>query len=340
LPERSEPAGGSLPPLVELHLHLEGAIPLPALWELIWKYGGDPSVPDPGTLPRRFTYQNFPDFIETWNWKNRFLREYEDFTIIAEQAARDLRNQRIVYVEAHYAPSSFAEIGLDVREITRAIRIGLDRVQGIEFALIADVVRNLGPESAVRTLREIAEVREAGVIGIGLGGSEQKYPPEPFAAVFDEARRMGFHTTAHAGEATGAGSIWGALRALAVERIGHGTRAEEDESLLDYLAERQVPLEMCPLSNVQTRVVGRIEEHPIRRYFERGLMITVSTDDPKMFGNSLAEEYRMLETALGFTQEEVRAIMENAVNASWMEPESKLRLLTPQPVGFGGGEEK
>jgi adenosine deaminase len=324
------------PPLVELHLHLEGAIPYPALWELIQKYGGDPSVPDPEALARRFTYKDFPHFIETWVWKNRFIREYADFTFLAERVAADLLDQNIAYAEAHYSPSGFVETGLDIQKITQAVRSGLDRVPGIEIALIADLIRNLGPESAAETLREVAEVRDLGVIGVGLGGSEHEYPPELFEAVYAEARRLGFHTTAHAGEAAGAASIWGAIRRLGVERIGHGTRAEEDETLLGFLAEKQIPLEMCPLSNVRTGVVGRIEDHPIRRYFERGLLVTVSTDDPKMFGNSIAEEFHVLETVFGFSKAELDVVKSNAVRASWMDAEKKKRWLENPKRGTAG----
>ena len=179
--------------------------------------------------------------------------------------------------------------------MTAAIRTGLDRVPEIEVALVADLVRDFGPENGMTQLAELHEVQDLGVIGIGIGGSEQLHPPEPFADVYEKARELGFHTSAHAGEAAGAESIWGAIRALRVERLGHGTRAEEDSALLDYLAKNAIPLEMCPLSNVRTGVVTSIDKHPMRRYFERGILITVNTDDPKMFGNTLAEEYTLLE---------------------------------------------
>jgi adenosine deaminase len=304
-------------PLVELHLHLEGAIPHPALWELIQKYGGDATVPDLEALSRRFEYRNFQHFIETWLWKNQFLREYDDFTFIAEAVARDLTAQDVRYAEVFYSPTSFSRRGLATQDLTQAIRAGFDRVSEIEIALVADLIRDLGPDVAARTLAEVNEVKQLGVIGIGLGGSEHDYPPAPFAGVFEEARRLGFHTTAHAGEAAGAESVWDALRWLRVERIGHGTRAGEDPALLDYLAERQVPLEMCPLSNVRTGVVARIEDHPVRRYFDRGLPVTINTDDPKMFGTSLAEEYRTLEEVFGFSPAEIRVLMSNAARASW-----------------------
>ena len=314
-------------PKVELHLHLEGAIPHACLWELVQKYGGDPALPDIESLKRMFAYRDFPHFIETWIWKNRYLRTYDDFTFIAEGVARDLAAQNIRYVEAFFSPSDFARHGLKTQELTRAIRAGLSRVPEIEIALVADFVRDSMPERAAVTLAEVKEVKELGVIGIGIGGSEQKFPPEPFKEVYAQARKFGFHTSAHAGEAAGATSIWGAIRELEVERIGHGTRAEEDPRLLDYLAEKQIPLEMCPLSNVRTGVVRSIDEHPIRRYFQHGLFVTVNTDDPKMFGNSLAEEYRLLEARLGFSRDEIRTLVLQGIRASWLPQAMKQQLL-------------
>jgi adenosine deaminase len=311
-------------PKVELHLHLEGAIPLNALWILCQKYGGDPSVPDQTSFEQRFTYKDFAHFIETWIWKNQFLREYEDFSFIAERVAVDLAAQNVVYAEIFYSPPDFVRHGLRTQELTAAIRAGLARVPEIEVALIADLVRDSGPQKAAATLEEVSEVKDQGVIGIGIGGSEHSYPPEPFAAVYERARQLGFHTTAHAGEAAGAASIWGAIRSLHAERIGHGTRACEDETLLDFLAEQRIALEMCPISNVRTAVVPDITHHPIRRFFERGLLVTVNTDDPKMFGNSLAQEYETIVDSLGFLPDEIQLLIENAVQASWL-PEFRKR---------------
>lgn len=314
-------------PKVELHLHLEGAIPLPTLWELVKKYGGDAAVPNLESLNRMFTYRDFSHFIETWIWKNGYLRSYDDFSFIAEGVARDLAAQNIRYVEAFFSPSDFSRHRLKTQDLTRAIRIGLSRVQGTEIALVADLVRDSTPDQAAITLAEINEVKELGVIGIGIGGSEPKFPPELFRKVFAQARKFGFHTSAHAGEAAGASSIWGAIRELEVERIGHGTRAEEDPRLLDYLVKERIPLEMCPLSNVRTGVVNSIDEHPIRRYYKRGLVVTVNTDDPKMFGNSLAEEYRLLEAQLGFSREEIRGLVVQGIQASWLSQDRKQQLL-------------
>jgi adenosine deaminase len=313
-------------PKVELHLHLEGAIPLPALWELVKKYGGDQEVATPAALEERFRFRDFTHFIDTWIWKNRFLRELDDFTFVAEAVARHLRDQNIRYVEAFYSPPDFARHGLDVAGITAAVRAGLDRVADIRVALVGDLVRDDGPERAGRTLDALAEVRDLGVIGIGIGGSEGPFPPEPFAGVYESARALGFRTSAHAGEAAGPASIWGAIRALRVDRIGHGARAAEDPELVAYLAEHRVPLEMCPISNVRTAVVPALGAHPIRRFVEHGLMVTVNTDDPAMFQTSLAHEYRELARVHDFTHAEIRMLIGHCVDASWLSSEEKARL--------------
>ena len=214
-------------PKVELHIHLEGAIPHDAMWHLIQKYGGDPSVPDETALGERFRYRDFPHFLDTWGWKNQFLREYDDFTLIAEMAARDLAAQNVRYAEMFFSPSLFLRHGLGVQKLTEAVTAGLHRVHGIEIQLIADLVRDYGPEAEARTLAQLNEVKGLGVVGIGIGGSEHEFPPRPFKPLYEEARRMGFHVNAHAGEAAGAVAVWDAILHLQVERIGHGVRGEK-----------------------------------------------------------------------------------------------------------------
>ncbi|MCP4600784.1 MAG: adenosine deaminase [Proteobacteria bacterium] len=314
-------------PKVELHVHLEGAIPHDAMFDLIQKYGGDPSVPNMPALAERFRYKNFSQFIEAWSWKNQFLREYEDFSHIAEFTARDMANQNIRYAEMFFSPSLFVRYGLEVQQIAHAVRDGLSRVSGINVALIADLVRDYGPEKELATLRELNDVKGQGVIGIGIGGSEHEFPPQPFHALYEEARRMGFHTTAHAGEAAGAESVWDAINYLQVERIGHGTRALDDQKLVDYLAERKIPVELCPMSNVRTGVVDTISNHPVREYFERGLIVSVNTDDPKMFGTALDEEYTSLERECGFTKEDIRKLILLSVQSSWLPADNKKSMV-------------
>jgi adenosine deaminase len=324
-------------PKIELHLHLEGAIPLPVLLELVRKYEPGGTVRTLDQMKKRFIYRDFSEFIRTWVWKNQFLREYDDFELIAEETARELHRQNVFYAEVFFSPADFSRHGLETRRLTEAIRLGFSRVPEIKIFLIADLVRDYGPEKAMKTLTEIHEVRDCGVIGIGLGGSEKEYPPELFADVFDRARLLGFHTTAHAGEAAGAGSVRSAIEVLHVERIGHGTRAHEDIQLLDLLAARKIPLEMCPISNVRTGVVGSIEEHPIFDYFHRGIVVTVNTDDPGMFGNTLAVEYRLLHEKLGLSKSDILTMITNAITGSWLTEEEKRIYRSRLPAGANDG---
>ncbi len=194
------------------------------------------------------------------------------------------------------------------------MRRGLDEHAGIVHVnLVADLIRDFGPEKGLRWLREVDEVKHLGVVGIGIGGSEQAFPPEPYEAVYEEARQRGFRTSAHAGEAAGPESVWGAATVLKVDRIGHGTRAAEDPALVAFLAERQLPLEMCPISNLRTGVVRAIASHPIRAMFDAGVRVTVNTDDPKMFNTSLEDEYQALADELEFSWPELQRLNENAL---------------------------
>lgn len=315
-------------PKVELHVHLEGAIPLPCLWQLVQKYGGEGEVPSIDALAARFRYRDFPHFLETWGWKNQFLREYEDFSLLAVEVARDLALQNVLYAEVFYSPGEYRWIGLDPQRLTESIRRGLRQVPEIEVALIVDLVRDHGPERGQVTLDAIRETRdELGVVGIGIGGSEHLVPPEPFAPVYERARDLGFRTTAHAGEACGPESVWGAIRALRVDRIGHATRAVEDPTLVDYLAEHRIPLELCVISNLRTGVISSAQQHPARIYFDRGIPCSINTDDPKLFNSSLAEEYFLLHTELGFKLAEIQLLIEQGVLSSWLPEERKVSLL-------------
>ena len=234
-------------------MHMEGSIPHEALWELTRKYG-DASLSDLDALKAKFKYRDFPHFIQTWLWKNQFLREYEDFAFIAEAVAASFRDQNILYAEMFYSPPDFFDRGLEPGRLTEAVRSGLSKITGVEIMLVPDLVRDFGAELAARTLEQVAEVRELGVIGIGIGGSENEFHPLPFKPVYERARELDLRTSAHAGEADGPESVWSAIRDLRVDRVGHGTRATEDAALVDFLAEQQTILEMCPLSNLRTSI--------------------------------------------------------------------------------------
>jgi adenosine deaminase len=309
-----------LAPKVELHLHLEGAIPLETVWQLITRHGGDPDVPDIAALRRRLAYTDFADFIATWSWMIGFLQTYEDFTLIAESVATRLVEQHIVYAEASFSPTDFARHGLTPQGLAVAIRTGIDRVPAARVVLNCDLVRDAGPERGARTLASILEVAEsAGIRGITIGGSEHEFPARQFAGVFATAATAGLHLTAHAGEAAGPDSIRSALDDLGVARIGHGVRAVEDEELLERLVAEQIPLEVCPTSNVATGVASGWETHPLWTLLDRGANVTISTDDPTYFHTSLAAEFRHLASRLG-GDGRMHELTRRAVTASWMTP--------------------
>ena len=209
-------------PKTELHLHLEGAILQQTLLRLVQKYGGSDEVPNLKALQDKFRYRDFAHFIGTWQWMVTFIREYEDFRLIASRVAQDLTAQGVRYAELHFSPGDFERHGLRLQPLALAIRAGLHEASQksgspleSRFGLILDLGRDNGPEKGMRWLEEAAEVAaEAGILGIGLGGSEQLFPPDPYQPVFQRAAAIGLHRVAHAGEAAGPESMWAAIESL------------------------------------------------------------------------------------------------------------------------------
>jgi adenosine deaminase len=314
-------------PKVENHLHLEGAIPLETIWQLIQKYGGDKSISDINQLQKRFVYKNFNQFIETWIWKNQFIREYEDFALITGFVVQDLIRQNVRYAEVFISPSLFKN-RLQTQRIVENISNEIKKHIKIQINLIVDLVRNYGAEKEMITLHEINEVKNFGIIGIGIGGSENEYPPELFKGVYEKARHFGFKTTAHAGEAAGPASIWGALLELKVDRIGHGTRAAEDKELLKYLANNKIPVEVCPLSNLRTKVISTMKDHPVKTFIDAGIPVSINTDDPKMFNNSLFEEYQSLQDTFNYSDQDIQSIIINSIDTMWLDKKGKEKLIS------------
>lgn len=312
-------------PKVELHLHLEGAIPPDVLWQLVSSYGGDPAVPDRAALNSHLQYTSFTHFIDTWWWMTGFLRTSDDFEMVAESVATDLARQNIIYAEASFSPSDFVRHGLSPQEMALAIRRGLDKVGGTQIVLNCDLVRDTGPKRAAQTLQAALEVAtEADVRGVTIGGSEQDYPPDQFAAVYRTAAEAGLRLTAHAGEAAGPESVRAALDTLEVERVGHGVRTVEDPTLLNRLVRDQIPLEVCPTSNIRTGVVSGWEEHPVGTLLEAGAYVTLSSDDPTFFHTSVANELQTVAQLFGGDPLE---LTRKAIAASWMTAAEKNNAL-------------
>jgi len=316
-------------PKVELHLHVEGSIPPETMFLLARKSGTDPSLRSVDDLRKKLTYTDFAHFIELWTWMTTLLCDEADFEEIAYNALRALSAQNVKHVEATYSPGDYWRQGFSVQAITESLIRGKERAQrdfGIRCQFIIDLIRDHGPERSETYLEEATPYLGKGLVGIGLGGSEQDFPPGPYESLFREARKRGFRLTAHAGEAAGAESIWAAVNTLRVDRVGHCTRAYEDPQLVSMLKETRIPLEVCLTSNVRTGVCESPEAHPVRQFFRQGLMVTVNSDDPTMFNTSITEEYSLLARRLGFTLDDLKQLSSNSIEASFMSDEERVSM--------------
>jgi adenosine deaminase/aminodeoxyfutalosine deaminase len=196
----------------------------------------------------------------------------------------------------------------------------------VSLLWIFDAVRQFGPEAAQTVFELAAKYRDRNVVAIGIGGDELKAPPELFREQYAYGAAQGLRLTAHAGESAGPESIWGALN-LGAERIGHGLTAAQDPELIEELAQRQVPIEICLTSNLRTGCCMQLRDHPIRKYFDQGLMITLNSDDPAMFATSLRREYELAQSEFGFTDEHLRELARNSFEASFLPPDKKVGFL-------------
>lgn len=316
-------------PKVELHLHLEGAFLPDTLFTLIQKYGGASGISSIEDVERHFQYQDFAGFISTWEWKNNFFRKAEDFKKSTYDTLLRLHDEHIVYLEAFFSPWDFEKNGIRMQEITEATLSGCRAAQiacGIQCSLIADINRECGAAAGMKRIDEICAYQDQGVIGIGLGGNEERYPAEEYETVFREAERRGLHRTVHAGEAAGASSVRAAIHVLHAERIGHGVRAEEDPALIEELRAKRIPLEMCPTSNLMTGVVSALSKHPVKRFLDQGLLVTINSDDPTMFHCTLTGEFEKLMHEGECTPDDIKKLSMNAIDASFLDAKEKKRL--------------
>jgi adenosine deaminase len=316
-------------PKVELHLHLDGAMSRPWLLERIRRRPA-PDVSTLAELEPRLRFRTFDEFVRAWVWKCGFLDRYADFESLAESVLEGLAAQGVVHVEPSFSPGDYKRNGLEVPGLVEAVLRGAGRARaatGISWGLTIDLIRDHGAEVAARRLEQITPYRADRVVAVGLGGSEDRFPPRLFTAVFAEAARRGFHRTVHAGEAAGPGSVREALTALGAERIGHGVRAIEDPGLVAELARTGVPLEVCPTSNVRTGVVAGYAAHPLRRLLEAGVRATVNSDDPTFFGATLLDELETCLTEFGLRPGQLAAMTEHAAAAAFLPEPARAALV-------------
>jgi len=290
-------------PKAELHLHLEGSLSPEILHEL------DPETPLE-TIRAMYDFADFEGFLAAFAWAVQRLRRPEDYGLVARRLLEGLAAQNVRYAEiilsAGVALWKKQEFGPIFDAVTEAAQDS-----SVEVRWILDGVRHFGVEH-VQAVAELAVERAGrGVVALGIGGSEPRGPAGWFAGVFADARSRGLHLTAHAGEACGPESVWAALE-IGAERIGHGFRSIEDPVLVRHLADHSIPLDISITSNVLTRSVASLDEHPVRRLFDAGVPITLNTDDPAFFRTTLSAEYELARARFGFTATELEQIAQNA----------------------------
>ncbi len=322
-------------PKAELHLHLEGTITPETLVELSRRHDTQPLTLEAARA--LYVYDDFQHFLLTFKAVSERLRTAGDFEFITDAMLRDLAAQGVVHAEVYISWGILLRFKpqLAIRDVMDAIeraRLRAERDYGISLLWIIDAVRHFGVEEAATVFRLAAELRAdyPSIAGIGIGGDETGGPARDFQQLYAEARAAGLRLTAHAGESTGPvngpAEIWAALN-IGAERIGHALAAQHDTDLLRVLAERQVPLELNLTSNIRTGCCPSYEQHPLREYFEGGLMITLNSDDPPMFGSNLLNEYVLAQRLFEFSLEQMRELAANSIEASFLPAARKLKLL-------------
>jgi aminodeoxyfutalosine deaminase len=281
-------------PKIELHVHLEGTVRPDTLLEIARR--NDYALPADTVegLAALYEFRDFEHFIEVWVLTTNALRTRDDFRQVAVDYAAEAASQGAVYVEAIFSPSERVRRGVDWDDIFAGYCDGAEEgreLHGVEMRLTPDIVRGFPLDEAEPVVRYSAKYADRGVVGVGLGGLEAQYPPEPYAPVFELAKAEGLGSVPHAGEVAGPGSVRGALDALRADRIRHGFRAAEDVALVAELAERGIVLDVTPVSNVRTGAVGSLADHPLPVLVDAGVRCSISTDDPAMFDTDLTRDY-------------------------------------------------
>ena len=315
-------------PKAEQHIHLVGSTQPETLLWLAEQGGLEVPFETVESVRGFFSYTDFDHFIRVYNTVVNCITEEAQFERISYEMLEAGHSCNVRDFEASFSAPDHVQKGLDYAGMLDAINRGLRRGKrdfGVDCRLRMDLVRNYGPDYGMEVLDWIEEKRE-NIVAVDIGGSEKRCPPEPYGPVYERAKEMGLRLVAHAGEAAGLESVWGAVRGLGVERIGHGTTAAKDPELLRFIAERNVTIEACPVSNVRTGAVASVADHPIREFIDNGIRVTVNSDDPPMFGTDMNNEYIQLHKQLGFTVSELFQLGLNAIDSAFLPERERTTL--------------
>lgn len=317
-------------PKVELHVHLEGSIQPETLLQLARRNQVTLPSETLDGLSQWYVFRDFPHFVEIYIAISRCLKTADDIELIAREFLAGQAAQNIKHSEVTYTPYTIYNVcGIEFQDQLAAVnraRAWAHSTFDVDMTLTLDVAREIKPEQGMVTADWAISAHGNGVSAFGLGGYEVGNPPEKFTAAFRRAHNAGMPTVPHAGETEGPASIWGAIRTLNASRIGHGVRAIEDPILLAYLRARQIPLEVCPTSNVRLGVASSLANHPIQKLLEAGICVTLNSDDPPMFNTTLTDEYLTCAEAFGWDASVCEKLSLNALRASFLPPRRKAEL--------------
>jgi len=315
-------------PKAELHLHLEGAVEPATLLEIQQSHGLKTAAL--AEVEKLYQYSDFGGFLLAFKNITEHLKAPADYELITYRLMERLKAENVLHAEVYISVGVCLFRKQNFVSIFEGLERGRARGErdfGVSLLWIFDAVRHFGSAEAQRVAELAVQYQERNVAGFGIGGDEQRAGPELFREVYAYCAEHGLRLTAHAGETVGPGSIWGAM-SLRVERIGHALTAHHDPDLVQELAERQIPIEICVTSNLKTGVCSALPEHPVRTYFDVGMMITLNSDDPALFSTSVSREYQLAQDQFGFTDEHLRELARNSFEASFLPAEKKLEFLT------------
>jgi adenosine deaminase len=317
-------------PKVELHVHLEGATQPETLLYLAEKNGVTLPVSTVEQVREWYQFRDFDHFVDIYILISECIRSVEDIEYITREFLRGQAAQNIRYTEATYtANTHYKQKGISFEDQLAAInraRAWAAEELGVYLNLIIDISRETPLEQSIRTAEWVIAHHGDGVVALGLGGAEVGHPPEDHAPAFELALNAGVPCIPHAGETVGPESVWSALSVCDALRIGHGVRSIEDPALVDHLRERQIPLEVCPTSNVCLGVYPSLAEHPLPQLVEAGVYVTINSDDPPMFNTSLTQEFEAIAEAFGYGPDALQAFTLNALRAALIPPAQKSQL--------------
>jgi adenosine deaminase len=316
-------------PKAELHLHIEGTLEPELAFELARKNRVELPYSTAEELRRAYDFADLQSFLDIYYAGAAALRHADDFYALTRSYLRKAHEQGVVHVEIFFDPQTHTTRGIAFATVIDGIRRALkegERQFAITHRLIVCFLRHLSAAEAMETLEQALAYKDA-ITAVGLDSSEVGHPPSKFAAVFARARDEGFLTVAHAGEEGPADYIDQALDLLQVRRIDHGVRCEDSPELLERLARRRIPLTMCPLSNIKLKVFERMEQHNLKRLLDRGLCVTVNSDDPAYFGGYILENYLAVQRGLGLSPADLAALARNSIEASFLPAAAKRNWL-------------